>query len=133
MGKSATLFKSVPDDSCNLFADHRPKVEAIGKILEFQRKDISDATKIPLESVRLNRPTQELEERVREWAIAINLVAAHFQDVDKAILWFRTSNPLLGGIAPRDMIRFGRFKKLLAFIHSALEENKPDVKTKKGK
>jgi hypothetical protein len=39
------------------------------------------------------------------------------------MLWFKVPNPLLGDVAPRDMIRFGRYKKLLKFIQSALEEN----------
>jgi hypothetical protein len=38
-------------------------------------------------------------------------------------LWFKTPNPLLGDIAPRDMIRIGRFKKLRQFILQALSEN----------
>ncbi len=42
----------------------------------------------------------------------------------KTLLWFRTPNPMLGNATPRIMIRMGRFKKLLTFIQTALEESK---------
>lgn len=65
----------------------------------------------------------ELKERITEWAIALNLVAGFFKDEKKTVLWFSMPNPLLGGMSPRDMIRVGRFKKLLKFIHNDLDEN----------
>jgi hypothetical protein len=63
---------------------------------------------------------EDLRLRLTEWATALNLVAEFFKDQDKTILWFTIPNPLLGDIAPRDMIRVGRFKKLLKFIQTAL-------------
>ena len=72
---------------------------------------------------------KELEERVREWAVALSLVAQYFKDEHKTVLWFKTMNPLLGNITPRDMIRIGRFKKLYRFILNALEENKLPAKS----
>jgi len=53
------------------------------------------------------------------------MVAQYFRDGQKTILWFRTPNPLLGNITPRDMIRIGRFRKLQRFIQNALDENPP--------
>ena len=44
-------------------------------------------------------------------------------DVAKAALWFRLPNLLLGDISPRDMIRYGRYAKLQAFVVEALAEN----------
>jgi len=44
-------------------------------------------------------------------------------NVKRAALWFRTRNPLLGDIAPRDMIRFGRFANLRHFVMDALAVN----------
>jgi hypothetical protein len=40
---------------------------------------------------------------------------------EKTILWFKTKNPLLGGIAPIEMIKNGRSKKLLSFVESCVE------------
>ena len=70
---------------------------------------------------------KELQERVQEWAVALALVAQYFKNEQKTVLWFKTPNPLLGNITPRDMIRVGRFKKLRLFILDALSENeRPD-------
>jgi uncharacterized protein (DUF2384 family) len=68
---------------------------------------------------------KELQERLMEWAVALNLVAQFFNDEQKTVLWFRTPNPLLGDMTPRDMIRVGRFRKLVRFIQTALSENEP--------
>lgn len=65
----------------------------------------------------------DLEVRLIEWATALNQVAKYFNDENKTVLWFKTPNPMLGGITPRDMIRVGRFKKLFKIIHQALDEN----------
>jgi hypothetical protein len=41
-------------------------------------------------------------------------------------LWFKTRNPLLGDISPRDMIRLGRFERLRKFIiNAAIKKNRP--------
>lgn len=68
-----------------------------------------------------------LKQRMIEWGTAINLVGSYFKDLDKTIQWFQVTNPHLGGMAPRDMIRVGRFKKLLKFIQVALDENKKPI------
>ena len=69
------------------------------------------------------KPFDAAQDRIQEWAVALNLVAQFFRDEQKTVLWFKTPNPLLGDIAPRDMIRIGRFKKLRQFILQALSEN----------
>jgi hypothetical protein len=44
-------------------------------------------------------------------------------DVNRAALWFRLPNPLLGDVSPRDMIRYGRYAKLQRFVVEALAED----------
>ena len=46
-------------------------------------------------------------------------------DQDKAGLWWRTKNPLLGGLVPEDFIEIGehQHRKLLGLIQTQLEEN----------
>jgi len=52
------------------------------------------------------------------------LVAQYFGgNAGKTALWFRTENPLLGNISPRDMIRYGRQERLRHFVMSAVEDN----------
>ena len=113
-------------DHLSLFEDDTPNYEEVVDFLEFKKEDVSKAAGVSLGSVRYDEkiPAQ-LRERMREWANLLNLVAEHFQgDGTKTTLWFTMPNPLLGNIPPRDMIRFGRYKKLLKFIVNALAENK---------
>ena len=121
------IFATVPKkDHLSLFEKDAPRYNRIVNFLEFKKEDISKATDVPLSSVRYDdKIPQELHERIREWAILLNLVAGHFNgDPAKTTLWFTIPNPLLGNVTPRDMIRFGRYKKLLKFIMNALAENK---------
>lgn len=53
-----------------------------------------------------------------------NIVLTHFdRDIEKTEKWFHTSNPLLGGQKPFDLIKTERFRKLLKFIISGKEGN----------
>lgn len=46
-------------------------------------------------------------------------------DVDKATLWFKIENPMLGNVSPSDMIKCGRIKKLLRFIKTSVDGEGP--------
>lgn len=39
----------------------------------------------------------------------------------KVGLWFEIANTMLGNVSPRDMIRIGRYKRLLNFVIEARE------------
>lgn len=122
---STTLFSTVPrEDRLSLFPSGHTDYQRVVKLLDFSKREVAKASSIPSMSVRYDqRIPRELAERLQEWAIALNIVAQFFQDEQKTILWFKTANPLLGNITPRDMIRVGRFKKLQRFIQNALDEN----------
>jgi hypothetical protein len=109
--------------------------DKVVKLLKYKKQDVAAATNVSLNSIRYEeeRIPAELRERLTEWAIALNLVAGFFNDLDKTILWFSTPNPLLGNISPRDMIRIGRSKKLLNFIQTALNENSRDMSDERQK
>jgi hypothetical protein len=101
-----------------------PNGPKVAEFLNYKKEDVSVASGVPVSSVRYDdRMPGDLRQRMLEWAVAINLVGHFFKDQDKTILWFQVPNPLLGNIAPRDMIRIGRFEKLLKFIQTALSEN----------
>ena len=127
---STTLFNTVPKkDLLSLFAGGHTNFQKVVKLLEFSKSDVAKASKIPSMSVRYDQKIpKDLADRLEEWAIALNIVAQYFQDEHKTVLWFKTPNPLLGNIAPRDMIRVGRFKKLQRFIQNALDENERPIK-----
>ena len=121
------IFSTIPkQDYLSFFQNDKPKYNRIVDFLDFRKEDISKATEIPLSSVRYDEKIpKELHERIKAWAILLNLVAEYFKgDGTKTALWFTTPNPLLGNVSPRDMIRVGRYKKLFKFIFNALAENK---------
>lgn len=120
---SSEIFSTVPKEDYLSFQD---KPNRIAEFLEFKKEDIAKATGVSLSSVRYDeKMPSELRERIREWATLLNLVAEHFHgDEKKTALWFTTLNPLLGNVPPRDMIRFGRYKKLFKFVATAIAENK---------
>ncbi|MBY0385369.1 hypothetical protein K2X05_09440 [bacterium] len=119
------LFSNVPDkDYCDFFKKSELQPEKVVKFLTYKKEDIATATDTPITSVRYDEKMPvELKLRLTEWANAINLVASHFKDLDKTMLWFTITNPMLGDISPRDMIRLGRFKKLHKFIQTALSDS----------
>ena len=120
------LYKNIPDkDYLDLFDGGHADYATVVRRLDFRKEDVALATGAPMTSVRYdNKIPKEIKERITEWAILLNLVAQHFNgDANKTILWFTLPNHLLGNIAPRDMIRLGRYKKLLKFIINALSEN----------
>ena len=124
------LFRTSPAKDYFHFFDKNAFVngEKVVKLLKYKKEDVSIATNVPLSSIRYDEKKMpaELRERLMQWATALNLVAGFFQDQEKTIIWFFMPNPLLGGMSPRDMIRVGRFKKLLNFIQIALDENQRD-------
>jgi hypothetical protein len=131
---SPSFFRTVPQkDYFHLFnkegLSNKVDGEKLVKLLNYKKEDVSVATNTPITSVRFdNKMPAELKQQLTKWAIALNLVAGFFNDQDKTILWFCIPNPQLGGMSPSDMIRVGRFKKLLIFIQTALDENQGENK-----
>jgi hypothetical protein len=121
-----SLFHSIPEkDHCNLFSGTQPNAKKVMNMLHFSKDDLAVATGFSARKIRLDERMQaEIENRIREWALAINLVAGFFKDINKTILWFQTPNPLLGNVSPANMIKMGRFGKLLRFIQTAREESR---------
>jgi hypothetical protein len=119
------LFDTVPQkDYFELFKDGRPDAKRVVNFLKYRNEDVSVAANVPMSSVRYDgKMPEDLIERLREWATAINLVGTFFKDEQKTMLWFQMPNPMLGNLSPKEMIRMGRFKKLLKFIQTALDEN----------
>jgi len=113
-------------DYLSVFHNNQPKYQAILDILKFRKTDVAKAVEMPVNSVRWDeKMSPELSVRIAEWANLLNLVAGHFDgDLRKTVLWFSTDNPMLGNISPRDMIKFGRYNKLLKFVLNALSGNR---------
>src|SRR5438270_260553 len=93
------LFDTIPkSDHLALFPQGNTDYERVVRLLDFKKKDVARASDIAVGSVRYDHPKmpRELEDRIREWAVALNLVAQFFKDEQKTVLWFKTPNPLLG-------------------------------------
>ncbi len=124
---ASDVFHTIPGkDYLALYPGSKVRWQDVVGLLEFQKNDVSKAAEVPLASVRYDdRIPSELAERIREWAVLLNLVAEYFEgDRKKTVLWFSVRNPMLGNVAPRDMVRLGRYKRLMQFIVSALAENR---------
>ncbi len=123
--EASKLFSTVPQDHLGLFEGGALRYKAVHEFLGFKTKDVAKAASVPAGSVRFDaKMPAELVERVREWAVIINLVAGFFDgNRDKTHLWFTVPNPLLGGVNPRQMIRLGRSSKLFRLVNQALAEN----------
>ena len=120
------LFHSVPrTDPLNFWHADTLNYGNLTGFLDLDTPDLSKIGGVSKKSVRLDhRIPHQLKERLEQIAITCDLVAEFFDgDALKTALWFKTPNPMLGNLSPRNMIRYGRYKKLLNFVQSALEEN----------
>ena len=123
---NAGLFRTVPvRDHLGFFADQMLNARGVADFLELKKEDVARVAGVARASVRFDHKIpKEVLERLTEIANICALVAQFFEgDVRKTALWFRTQNPLLGNISPRDMIRFGRYIKLQRLVLDALGEN----------
>jgi uncharacterized protein (DUF2384 family) len=122
--QSQALFGTVP--KANLLGLFRSgsgevDVQRTRVFLGLTKAEVATATSVPSTSVRFDdRMPSEVRDRMIEIATICELVAEHFGSSEKAALWFKVSNPLLGDLSPKDMIRAGRFKKLHRFVAEAL-------------
>ena len=118
-------YETIPkSNNLGLFVNTMPNYKGILRFLDFTKKDLSNATGVPRNLIHDgDRMPKELHDRMLEIATACELVADYFNgDIGKSTLWFKISNPSLGDLSPRSMIRFGRCRKLLSFIYKAQKD-----------
>lgn len=95
--------------------------------LDFDKDEISRIASVSKASVRYDEAAPKaVRERLEEIANVVNMVAGIFDgDSAKTALWFRTKNPMLGDVSPRDMVRLGRYDRLRKFVISAIADRGP--------
>ena len=121
----SALFSTVPTaDRLGLYADDTFLPKALTKFLGLSYSDVSHIAGVSKKSVRFDAAIpNEVLEHLEQIGNICNMVAQHFEgDAHKTALWFKTKNPMLGDIAPRDMVRFGRYDKLRRFVIGALAD-----------
>ncbi len=125
---TAALFSNLPKgDPLGFGVGEQFHPEKVKDFLQLKKDEVSRLADVSIKSVRYDAaiPTAMLE-RFEEIAVTCNMVAEAFDgDADKTALWFRTKNPMLGDISPRDMIRLRRFDRLRRFIIGAMADRAP--------
>jgi hypothetical protein len=116
------LFDTVPPDLMGFGLGSSFNAKSVQSFLSLKKEDVSRIADVSPKSVRFDDAMPvPVRERLQEIANTINLVARFFGgDADKTGTWFKTRNPLLGDISPRDMICLGRFQRLRKFIWLAM-------------
>ncbi len=109
------------NDRLGLISKDGIDYKGIVNFLEFDESIVSKVAGVSRSKVRydVKRMPIEVKTRLEEILNILNLVADHFNSIEKTSLWFKTPNPFFGEISPRDMIRFGRYAKLMQFIIDA--------------
>jgi hypothetical protein len=126
MSQRPALFRTVPEqDFLGFWANRAFRPDKVAKFLSLDRSDVAKVAGVSVKSVRYDQKIpKEVLDRLTEIATICGLVAQFFEgDDSKTTVWFKTPNPLLGGMAPRDMIRLGRYQKLRRFVVNALLED----------
>jgi len=116
------LFGNVArQDHLRFRHDGQLDYKKVASFFDLSKKDLSSIAEVEKSSVRFDEKIPaDLAQRLDEIANIANLVADVFAgDAEKTALWFKTPNYMLGEVAPRDMIRMGRYKRLLKFIQEA--------------
>ena len=125
MQNHAQLFNTVEKNDYLGFIENKDlNYKKVAEFFGFDRKDLSRMTSLSVGSVRFDsKIPAPLAQRLEEIANVANRITKVFDgDAKKSALWFRTSNPMLGEISPRDMLRMGRHKRLVKFINESIRE-----------
>ena len=126
MVRAAPLFQTVSKhDPLGFWAGETLDARKVADFLSFDKADVAKVAGVATASVRFDRKIPiEVRERFEQIANIIGLVAQFFaDDATRTALWFRTKNPLLGQVSPRDLIRAGRYGTLRRFVMEALMES----------
>jgi hypothetical protein len=123
-----SIFDTVPKTNHLRFIEEsKPQPKRVVSFLKLTQRDVAKLSGYPVSSIRYDhRLPTEVADRLMEVGVICEAVADFFGgDEEKTRLWFRTANPLLGGITPRDMIRLGRHKRLMQFVLEAKSGDLP--------
>jgi hypothetical protein len=126
MASAMPLFASIPrHDHLGFYSGQGLETRKVAEFLDLKKPEVARLAGVSTRSIRYDdRIPKEALEYLEQIATIAGLVAGIFEgDVQKTSLWFRTPNPLLGQISPRDMIRYGRYDRLLRFVHDAIQDN----------
>jgi len=121
----ASLFGNIAEKDALAFGsgvNFEPK--RVAEWMNLNKDEVSRIASVAKSTVRYDEKAPEaVVERLEEIANIINMVAGVFNgDAAKTSLWFKTKNPMLGDVSPRDMVRLGRYDRLRRYVVGALQE-----------
>jgi len=119
--KARPITGHIADDVLGLTRKGQTDYKRVVELVQLSKEDLSKIADVAKSSVRYDESIPlPVAERLREIANIANLVGEFFDgNREKVALWFEFPNPLLGNISPRNMIRGGRYKRLLNFVLDA--------------
>lgn len=120
------IFQNLPKgDPLGFGLGNKFHPEKVRDFLELSKDEVSRLADVSVKSVRYDDAIPAaIRQRFEEIAVTCTLVAEVFGgDAGKTALWFRTKNPMLGDVSPRDMIRLRRFDRLRRFIAGAIADS----------
>jgi hypothetical protein len=94
------------------------------RFLHLSKAEVAALAAVAPSSVRFDQKTPRVvRDLLIELAATCELVAQFFEgNLAKTGVWFATTNPMLGDIAPQQMIRSGRHARLRRFVMAALAD-----------
>lgn len=125
--RTCKMPETLDRDAASKIRPHRGlDYQWVADMVGLTNDDLSRVGKVAKSRVRLDeRAPPVLRERLEQIASCFFQVAKHFDgNGHKASLWFKITNPMLGYISPRDMIRYGRLSNLQRLVTSALSESR---------
>lgn len=123
VGSAALLFSTVPaHDYLQFWQAGRFQPQRVVRFLGLSKAEVAQLAGIAVSSVRFDgKAPRDLTERLSEIAATCTLVAQFFEgNAIKAGLWFKTANPMMGDVSPREMIRQGRHTEVRRFVMEAV-------------
>jgi hypothetical protein len=121
MTSAAVAFDTVPSTNHLGLLGKQVDLKRTADFLALSKQDVATAARVSKQSVRYDdKAPADVRERLMQIATVCELVAQHFGgDAARTALWFTVPNPLLGNVAPRDMIRLGRYQKVFRLVQEA--------------
>jgi hypothetical protein len=126
MDYTPALFQNVArHDRLGFWGGQKLDYRRVAEFLDLTTQDVARLSGVAKSSVRFDdKIPLEVKERLEWTANICNLVFDFFGNDATTALWFKAPNPMLGIVAPRDMIRLGGYKKLLLFVTQGVGDNR---------
>lgn len=121
-----SVFSTIPRSNyLGLFNESGTKnnYKKVTDFLSFTNEDVARIAEVSKNSVRYDEKMPDIvRQRLMEIATICELVAGFFEgNPDKTAMWFKAPNPMFGNMSPRDMIRAGRYAKVLKIVRQSLQ------------